>query len=83
MLIKNFIYFEPLRDAESEFKFVQFFLYTLCMGLYVYTPCVFWLTSNTPHCNVNWDAALHKEILMNMEKLNNVSLMAFIVLYQL
>ena len=28
MLIKT-SYFEPLRDVESDFKFVQFFLYTL------------------------------------------------------
>ena len=28
MLVKNFL-FEPLRDVESDLKFVQFFLYTL------------------------------------------------------
>ena len=28
-IIKKTSYFEPLRDVESDFKFVQFFLYTL------------------------------------------------------
>ena len=31
-MLQKTLYFEPLRDVERNFKFVQFFLYTLSFG---------------------------------------------------